>query len=115
MPGLTWRNRSALAAVAVRRGSTTISLAPALTRSIIRRNRIGWQSAMFEPMTRKTSARSKSSYDPGGPSAPSDSLYPAPALAMHSREFDSIWLVRTKPLASLFARYWASMLICPET
>ena len=30
------------------------------TRSIIRKNRIGWQSAMFEPMTRKTSALSKS-------------------------------------------------------
>ncbi len=38
-----------------------------------------------------------------------------PALAMHSREFDSIWFVPTNPLASLFARYWASRLICPET
>lgn len=51
-----------------------MSLAPALTRSIMRRKRIGWQSAMFEPMTRKVSALSKSSYDPGGPSAPRDSL-----------------------------------------
>ena len=30
------------------------------TRSIIRRKRMGWQSAMLEPMTRKTSALSKS-------------------------------------------------------
>ncbi len=74
MPGLIWRNRSALSAVALRRGSTTISLAPAFTRSIIRRKRIGWQSAMFAPMTKNTSARSKSWYEPGGPSAPSDSL-----------------------------------------
>jgi hypothetical protein len=74
VPGWTWRNRSALAAVAVRRGSTTMSLAPALTRSIIRRYRIGWQSAMLAPMTKKTSAFSKSSYEPGGPSAPRDSL-----------------------------------------
>ncbi|MNL44807.1 hypothetical protein D3C87_1674050 [compost metagenome] len=41
VPGLIGRNRSALSAVALRRGSTTISFAPALTRSIIRRNRIG--------------------------------------------------------------------------
>jgi len=34
---------------------------------------------------------------------------------MHSREFDSIWLVPMNPLASLFARYWASMDICPDT
>ena len=32
---------------------------------------------------------------------------------MHSRELDSIWLVRMNPLASLFARYWASRLIWP--
>ena len=75
MPGLSCRNKSASAAVAVRRGSTTISLAPALSRSAILRYRIGWQSAMFEPMmTKNKSALSKSSYDPGGPSAPSDCL-----------------------------------------
>src|SRR5690349_2028840 len=34
---------------------------------------------------------------------------------MHSREFDSIWLVPMNPLASLFARYCASRVICPET
>src|ERR1700757_3816979 len=34
---------------------------------------------------------------------------------MHSREFDSIWLVPMNPLASLFARYCASMDICPDT
>ncbi|CAO0831489.1 hypothetical protein SMICM17S_03639 [Streptomyces microflavus] len=61
VPGSIWRKRSALSAVALRRGSTTMSLAPAdLIRSIIRRKRIGWQSAMFAPMTKKTSARSKS-------------------------------------------------------
>ena len=32
---------------------------------------------------------------------------------MHSREFDSIWLVPMKPLASLFARYCASRIIWP--
>lgn len=75
MPGRICRNRSALSAVALRRGSTTMSLAPeALTRSIIRRKRMGWQSAMLAPMTKKASARSKSSYEPGGPSAPSESL-----------------------------------------
>jgi len=63
-----------LSAVPVRRGSTTISFAPAFTRSIIRRNRIGWQSAMFAPITKNRFARSKSWYDPGGPSAPSDCL-----------------------------------------
>ncbi len=61
VPGRTGRCRSAASAVGVRRGSTTTSLAPARTRSIIRRNRIGWQSAMLEPMTRNTSAWSKSS------------------------------------------------------
>ena len=74
VPGLICRNRSALSAVVVRRGSTTMSLAPALSRSAIRRNRIGWQSAMFEPMTKNRSVQSKSVYDPGGPSAPSDCL-----------------------------------------
>jgi hypothetical protein len=34
---------------------------------------------------------------------------------MHSREFDSIHCVRRYPLASLFARYWASIDICPDT
>jgi hypothetical protein len=34
---------------------------------------------------------------------------------MHSREFDSIWLVPTNPLTSLFARYCASSVICPDT
>ncbi|ERR1700722_11128256 len=34
---------------------------------------------------------------------------------MHSREFDSIWLVPMNPLVSLFARYWASMDIWPDT
>ena len=47
---------------AVRRGSTTINFAPA---ECIRRRRrwwrIGWHSAMFAPMTRNPSARSKSS------------------------------------------------------
>ncbi len=47
-------------AVVVRRGSTTISLAPAFRRSAIRRKRIGWQSAMFEPMTKNRSVQSKS-------------------------------------------------------
>ncbi len=75
VPGRIGRKRSALSAVALRRGSTTISFAPAdFTRSIIRRKRIGWQSAMLEPITRNTSAWSRSRYEPGGPSAPSDSL-----------------------------------------
>ena len=65
VPGLICRNRSAFSAVAVRRGSTTISFAPALSRSAIRRNRIGWQSAMFEPMTKNRSVRSKSLVRPG--------------------------------------------------
>src|SRR3954469_11980115 len=34
---------------------------------------------------------------------------------MHSREFDSIWTVRRKPLASLVATYCASMDIWPDT
>ncbi len=34
---------------------------------------------------------------------------------MHSREFDSIWLVPMNPLVSLFARYCASMDIWPDT
>ena len=55
VPGLICRNRSAFSAVVVRRGSTTISLAPAFSRSAIRRYRIGWQSAMFEPMTKNRS------------------------------------------------------------
>ncbi|MOA44680.1 hypothetical protein D3C78_1669940 [compost metagenome] len=41
VPGLICKNRLALSAVALRRGSTTISFAPALTRSIMRRNKIG--------------------------------------------------------------------------
>ncbi|CQA12503.1 Uncharacterised protein [Mycobacteroides abscessus] len=94
MPGVICRNRSARSAVAVRRGSTTINRAPLLSRSAMRRKRIGWQSAMFAPMTKNRSLCSISEYDPGGPSAPSDWAYPVPALAMHSREFDSIWVVR---------------------
>ncbi len=31
------------------------------------------------------------------------------------RELDSIWFVAMKPLASLLARYWASIVIWPET
>src|SRR3984957_19643506 len=34
---------------------------------------------------------------------------------MHSREFDSIWLVPMKPLVSLLARYCASIDIWPDT
>lgn len=64
---------------------------------------------MLDPITKNRSAASKSVYDPGGPSAPSDCLYPVPALAMHSREFDSMWTVRRKPLASFVARYCASI------
>ncbi|PQM47904.1 hypothetical protein C1Y40_01882 [Mycobacterium talmoniae] len=56
VPGAICKNRSAFSAVAVRRGSTTISLAPALTRSISRRNKIGWQSAILAPITKNTSA-----------------------------------------------------------
>ncbi len=115
VPGLMGRYRSARSAVAVRRGSTTMSRAPCLSRSAIRRKRIGWQSAMFEPMTKKRSARSMSSYEPGGPSAPSDCLYPVPADAMHSRELDSMCSPRRYPLTSLFDRYCASIDICPET
>ena len=42
-------------------------------------------------------------------------MNPVPALAMHSREFDSMCTVRRKPLASLLARYCASMDIWPDT
>jgi hypothetical protein len=42
VPGAIFKNRSALSTVAVRRGSATISLVPALTRSIIRRYKMGW-------------------------------------------------------------------------
>ena len=60
VPGAICRNKFALSAVALRRGSTTINFAPALIRSCIRRKRIGWQSAMFAPVTKNTSACSKS-------------------------------------------------------
>ena len=70
---------------------------------------------MFEPMTKNKSVQSKSVYDPGGPSAPSDCLKPVPALAMHNRELDSMCIVRVKPLASLVARYCASIDIWPDT
>lgn len=51
----------------------------------------------------------------GRPVGTERQLVTGPALAMHNRELDSIWLVRTNPLASLFARYCASRLSCPET
>ena len=70
---------------------------------------------MFEPMTKNKSAQSKSVYDPGGPSAPRDCLNPVPALAMQSRELDSMCTVCMKPLASLVAKYCASIDIWPET
>ena len=42
-------------------------------------------------------------------------MNPVPALAMHSRELDSMWTVRKKPFASLVARYCASTDIWPDT
>jgi len=42
-------------------------------------------------------------------------LKPVPALAMHNRELDSMCIVRVKPLASLVARYCASIDIWPDT
>src|SRR6478735_5918982 len=70
---------------------------------------------MFDPMTKKRFVRSKSVYEPGGPSEPSDCLYPVPALAMHSRELDSMYLVRRNPLANFVATYCDSIDIWPDT
>ena len=52
--GRIGRCRSAIIAVLVTRGSTTMSVVPGLASS--RRHRIGWLSAMFAPMSRITSA-----------------------------------------------------------
>jgi hypothetical protein len=56
--------------VSVRRGSTTITVAPWAWRSLMRPQTIGWHAAVFDPISRKQLAASMSAYDGGGPSAP---------------------------------------------
>ena len=62
VPGSRPRKRSASSPVWVRRGSITTSLVPRLARaSTMRRNRIGWHQAVFEPTSTMRSASSRSS------------------------------------------------------
>jgi hypothetical protein len=92
---------SAAAAESVRRGSTTISVAPRACASRIRPHRIGWQADALEPSSRMQSVSSRSAYAGGGPSAPNVASYAATADDMHSRELESTLLVPREPLASL--------------
>ena len=70
--GLSGRCRSAIIAVFETRGSATISVWSGLASRYWQR--IGWLSAMLAPISRTTSAFSMSSYAPGGPSLPNDTL-----------------------------------------
>ena len=71
VPGLTGRWRSAISAVAVLRGSTTITpTSGAFLRSLIRPKVIGWHSAVFVPTSKKHFAWVMSAYEAGGPSVP---------------------------------------------
>ena len=103
-PGRRGRCKSARSAVSVQRGSATITVTRSVSASLRRRirlNVIGWQSAVFVPIRKKQSASSMSAYAVGGPSAPSERVYPAAAEAMHSREFVSKLLVPMNPFVSL--------------
>src|SRR6187549_1270531 len=106
LPGRIGKCKSAKSAVSVRRGSTatitTLSGSRNL-RCLIRLKITGWQSAVLVPIKSKQLASSISAYELGGPSEPSDDLYPATADAMHNRELVSKLFVPIKPLASLLA------------
>ncbi len=56
----------------------------------------GWQSAVLVPMSNRQLASSISAYEFGGPSEPSEVLYPATAEAMQRRELVSKLLVPRK-------------------
>ena len=63
-PGSTGRWMSAISAVRVRRGSTTITFTPSRSarfRALMRSKRIGWQASMFAPRMRNVFASSMSS------------------------------------------------------
>lgn len=77
VPGLRPRNRSAVRAVGVTRGSATMSLAPLSRARQIQLVVIGAHSAMSAPITHTTSAL--------GMSIPSARLLAAPADTMQSR------------------------------
>ena len=85
---------SATAAVSVRRGSTTISVAPRSCAARMRPHRIGWHAEAFDPSSRMQSVSSRSAYAGGGPSAPNVASYAATAEDMHRRELESTLLVR---------------------
>ena len=75
--GLTGRWMSAIIAVLVTRGSTTIRGAGDVCRACLRSRRwqrMGWLSAMLAPIRRITSAVSMIGIGPGGPSEPKESL-----------------------------------------
>ena len=104
-PGATARCRSAISAVAVRRGSTTTTdiCGRAALAAASRWNSTGWHQARLAPTRTTRSASSRSSYRPGTVSDPNARLWPATDDAMHRREFVSMLAEPMKPFISLLA------------
>ena len=84
-PGLSPRNRSAVRAVGVTRGSATMSFAPLSRARQIQLVVIGAHSAMFAPITNTTSASGMSLHGLLARSMPRARLLATPAETMQSR------------------------------
>ena len=105
--GLICRCRSAIAAVSVRRGSTTTIFMPRAAASSMRRNRMGWPRPCCCPlMNRQSVVRHVVVAGQAARPSPASLGSPPPRGAAHAqRELVSILLVPTRPRASLLKTY----------
>jgi hypothetical protein len=85
VPGFTGSHRSAVRAVAVSRGSTTMSRAPASRAAQIHLVKMGKHSAVFDPTMRMHLASARSVMGSGDRSSPNAFAYAAPADDMQRR------------------------------